>query len=123
MSEQRPKGVIGEWYTLTSDFDGRGTTEDRKAGYTWQCEKVDWFGEPEIDGQVIGSKESYRLATPEEIARAKGEEPQPSKPSKEAREFWERALIAIVQSPRHHEKTVVELADAAMAEWQKRFEP
>lgn len=122
MNEQRPKGVIGEWYTMTSDFDGDGRTENRKSGFTWQCEEVDGRGEPKIDGVSIGFKESYRLATPEEIARAKREEPQPSKSSKEAREFWERAFVAIVQSSRHHDKAVVELADEAMAEWQKRFE-
>lgn len=122
MSEQRPNGVIGEWYTLTSDFDGRGTTEDRKAGYTWQCEKVDWFGEPEIDGQVIGYYESYRLATPEEIARAKGEEAQPPKPSKEAREFWERAFLSFSYDHSLSVTDCLEMADFAMAEWQKRFE-
>jgi hypothetical protein len=45
-----------------------------------------------------------------------------SKPSKEAREFWERAFCSIAQSPRTLEKTLVEMADQAMAEWQKRFE-
>lgn len=122
MSEQRPKGEKGQWYTLISDFDGDGRTENRKAGFTWQCEELGGHCRPKIDGVAIGIRESYRLATPEEIARAKGEELQPSKPSKEAREFWERAFVAIVQSPRHHDKTVVEMADEAMVEWQKRFE-
>jgi hypothetical protein len=45
-----------------------------------------------------------------------------SKPSKEAREFWEMAFCSIAQSPRPLEKTLVEMADQAMAEWQKRFE-
>lgn len=74
MSEQRPKGVIGGWYTLTSNFDGNGRTENREAGFTWQCEEVDSADEPKIDGIFIGYNESYRLATPEEIARAKGEQ-------------------------------------------------
>ena len=73
MIEQRPKGVIGQWYTLTSDFNGIGETEDRKAGYTWQCEAVDHYDEPTIDGLALTSYETYRLATPEDIARAKGE--------------------------------------------------
>jgi hypothetical protein len=45
-----------------------------------------------------------------------------SKPSKEAREFWALAFCSIAQSPRPLEKTLVEMADQAMAEWQKRFE-
>jgi hypothetical protein len=45
-----------------------------------------------------------------------------AKPSKEAREFWALAFCSIAQSPRPLEKTLVEMADQAMAEWQKRFE-
>jgi hypothetical protein len=40
-----------------------------------------------------------------------------SKPSKEAREFWERAFIEFAQNV-----NCLNLADQAMAEWQKRFE-
>ena len=71
--EERPKGIVGEWYTLTSDFDGRNETEDRKAGYTWECEEVDEEGEPMIDGLVIGIGESYRKATPKDIRREMAE--------------------------------------------------
>lgn len=123
MSEQRPKGVIGQWYTLTSDFYGARETEDRKAGYTWQCEVIDGInGEPTIEGVSIGCRESYRLASPEEIARAKGEEPQPSKPSKEAREFWERVFLSFSQDHNLGVTDCLKMADEAMAEWQKRFE-
>jgi hypothetical protein len=40
-----------------------------------------------------------------------------SKPSKEAREFWEQAFIEFAQNV-----NCLNLADQAMAEWQKRFE-
>jgi len=70
---ERPKGVVGEWYTLTNDFYGCNETEDRKAGYTWECEEVDVVKEPMIDGVVIGMCESYRKATPKDIRRAMAE--------------------------------------------------
>lgn len=46
-------------------------------------------------------------------------------PSKEAREFWEQAFCAIVQSPslpNLKKQNPFELADDALAAWQKRFE-
>ena len=120
MSKKRPKGIVGQWYTLTTDFEGSRETPNREAGYTWRCSEVDDDDSPLLDGVWISSREGYRLATPKEIERAKGEQP---KPSKEAREFWERAFCAIAQSPKELQKSVAELADEAMAEWQKRFEP
>lgn len=122
MSLKRPKGKIGGWYTLTTYFDGAEDTADREVGYTWQCEEIDDDGSPLIDGVWIDNQEGYRLATPEEIARAKGEEPQPSKPSKEAREFWERAFLSFSYDHSLVVSRCLEMADEAMVEWQKRFE-
>ena len=119
---QRPKGVVGQWYTLTTNFDGSEETADRYVGYIWQCSEVDNDdGSPLIDGVWIDSQEGYRLATPKEIERAKAEQP---KPSKEAREFWERVFIhQKIDENNCTTDDMAALADEAMAEWQKRFEP
>ena len=78
---ERPKGVIGQWYTLTSKAVGRNSKIYSK-GLTWLCNEVDYLGEPIPPcGYMLGSSETYRLATPEEIAKAiakaKGEELTP----------------------------------------------
>jgi len=82
---ERPKGVIGQWYTMTSDFYFRGLVL-KEAGYTWQCQDVYHNGVPTIDRVVMGDDESYRLATPEEIekAQAKGEAPSIEEQFKQA---------------------------------------
>lgn len=120
MSLKRPKGKIGGWYTLTTYFDGAEDTADREVGYTWQCSEVDDDGSPLIDGVWIDNQEGYRLATPKEIERAKGEQP---KPSKEAREFWDRVFYICAKYMSLSAEQCAVFSDEAMAEWQKRFEP
>ena len=112
---ERPKGVIGQWYTLTSDFDGGKQTEDRKAGFTWQCEKVlHVLDEPMINGVIIGDNETYRLATPEEIARAKAKGESLSiefgKPEHEEYDFV---------NPKHYQEFSIEVIDMMAAIWGK----
>jgi hypothetical protein len=73
MSEERPKGKIGTWYTLTSEADGDDDINYPK-GFVWPCNEADYLSEPRLPcGMWLGTHETYRLATPEEIAKAKGE--------------------------------------------------
>ena len=70
---ERPKGVIGQWYTLTSEAKGYDDITYSN-GFSWPCNGVDHVGEPLLPCRVLlGTHETYRLATPEEIAKAKGE--------------------------------------------------
>ena len=70
---ERPKGKIGTWYTLTSEANGKGEIIYPE-GFTWTCNEIDDQGEPNLPcGQVVGYSETYRLSTPEEIAKAMGE--------------------------------------------------
>jgi hypothetical protein len=74
---ERPKGVIGQWYTLTSKAVGRNSKIYSK-GFTWLCNQVDYLEEPIPPcGYMLGKNETYRLATAKEIskaiAKAKGE--------------------------------------------------
>jgi len=70
---ERPKGKIGTWYTLTSEAKGVDD-EMYPKGFTWPCNEIDNQDEPCLPcGQVVGYSETYKLATPEEIAKAKGD--------------------------------------------------
>ena len=78
---ERPKGVIGQWYTLTSEAKGYDDITYSN-GFSWPCNGVDHVGEPLLPCRVLlGKNETYRLATPKEIskaiAKAKGEELTP----------------------------------------------
>jgi len=108
---ERPKGVIGQWYTMTSNFCGNFIREDREAGYTWQCNEIDGHGEPVIDGIGIGYKESYRLATPEEIAAAQVPTIEFEKP--EHSEEYDYI------NPSHYQEFSVEVIDMMAAIWGK----
>ena len=111
---ERPKGVIGQWYTLLTDFNGVSDTDDRKAGYTWKCNSIDEDNEPQIDKVPIGYSESYRLATPEEIekAKAKGESLsiEFGKPEHEEYDFV---------NPKHYQEFSIEVIDMMAAIWGK----
>ena len=73
MSEERPKGKIGTWYTLTSEADGDDDINYPK-GFVWPCNEADYLSEPRLPcGMWLGTHETYRLATPEEIVKAMGE--------------------------------------------------
>jgi hypothetical protein len=70
---ERPKGVIGQWYTLTSEAKGDDDITYPK-GFAWPCNEVDYEGDPLLPcGYALGRHETYRIATPEEIAKAMGE--------------------------------------------------
>jgi hypothetical protein len=74
---ERPKGVIGQWYTLTSEAKGDDDITYLN-GFAWPCNEVDYEGDPLLPcGYALGRHETYRLATPKEIskaiAKAKGE--------------------------------------------------
>jgi hypothetical protein len=70
---ERPKGVIGQWYTLTSEAKGDDDKTYPK-GFAWPCNGVDHVGEPLLPCEaILGRHETYRIATPEEIAKAMGE--------------------------------------------------
>ena len=112
---KRPKGVIGQWYTMTSDFYFRGLVL-KEAGYTWQCQDVYHNGVPTIDRVVMGDDESYRLATPEEIekAKAKGEAPsiEFGKPEHPHEEYD-------FVNPKHYQEFSIEVIDMMAAIWGK----
>jgi hypothetical protein len=68
---ERPKGVIGQWYTLKSEAQGVDG-EMYPNGFTWPCNEIDYLGEPRLPcGIELGKDETYRLSTPKEIAKAK----------------------------------------------------
>jgi hypothetical protein len=70
---ERPKGVIGQWYTLTSEAKGDDDITYSN-GFAWPCNEVDYEGDPLLPcGYALGRHETYRIATPEEIAKAMGE--------------------------------------------------
>jgi hypothetical protein len=70
---ERPKGVIGQWYTLTSEANGDDDITYSN-GFAWPCNEVDYEGDPLLPcGYALGRHETYRIATPEEITKAKGE--------------------------------------------------
>jgi len=111
LTSERPKGVIGQWYTLASDFYLGGLVF-KEAGYTWQCQEIDDdYGEPTIGGIGIGYKESYRLATPEEIAAAQAPAIEFEKPENpEEYDFV---------NPKHYQEFSVEVIDMMAAIWGK----
>ena len=111
VTSERPKGVIGQWYTLASDFYLGGLVF-KEAGYTWQCQEIDDdYGEPTIGGIEIGYKESYRLATPEEIAAAQAPAIEFEKP--ENPEEYDYV------NPKHYQEFSVEVIDMMAAIWGK----
>jgi len=132
---ERPKGVIGQWYTMTSDFIGNFPPENREAGYTWKCKSLDANNEPEIDFTPIGYKESYRLATPEEIKSAIQEMHPNEDLEQGAKEFGEmfgEMFEGAVQfekpehpeeydfvNPKHYQEFSVEVIDMMAAIWGK----
>ena len=68
---ERPKGEIGNWYTLKSEAQGVDG-EMYPNGFTWPCNEIDYLGEPLLPcGIELGKDETYRLSTPKEIAKAK----------------------------------------------------
>ena len=116
---ERPKGVIGQWYTLTSDFEGYGFTEDRKAGFTWQCSEIDTHEEPMIDGYLISDYESYRLATPEEIAAAQAQASEEDVKQSIEFEKPEHPEEYDYVNPKHYQEFSVEVIDMMAAIWGK----
>jgi len=129
---ERPKGVIGQWYTLLTGFDGNGLAEDRKAGYTWKCHSLDEDEEPQIDNVSIGYSELYRLATPEEI-KAAIQELHPNEDLEQgAKEFGEMFEAAVqfekpeheeydFVNPAHYQQFSVEVIDMMAAIWGKEI--
>lgn len=125
---ERPKGVIGQWYTLLTDFEGY---PNRKAGYTWQCQEVDDDeGRPKIDGVRMGYDEYYRLATPEEIKTAIQELHPNEDLEQGAKEFGEMFEAAVqfekpehedydYINPAHYQQFSIEVIDMMAAIWGK----
>jgi hypothetical protein len=109
---ERPKGVIGQWYTLTSDYCF-GSSLHKTAGYTWQCKKVfEGDGSPIIDDVWISSYESYRLATPEEIAAAQSSSVESGNTGQPLEEYD-------FVNPKHYQEFSVEVIDMMAAIWGK----
>jgi len=120
---ERPKGVIGQWYTLTSKAVGRNSKIYSK-GFTWLCNQVDYLEEPIPPcGYMLGKNETYRLATPKEIskaiAKAKGEltpyqEEDKGKPTK-LLNFEKPDNV----NPEHYKQLPKETIDAMVFIWGK----
>jgi hypothetical protein len=112
VTSERPKGVIGQWYTLTSDFYFGGVLL-KESGYTWQCEVInDYDKSPLIDDGWISHDESYRLATPEEIAAAQALAIEFEKPEHPREEYD-------YINPAHYQEFSVEVIDMMAAIWGK----
>jgi hypothetical protein len=120
---ERPKGVIGQWYTLTSEAKGDDDITYSN-GFAWPCNEVDYEGDPLLPcGYALGRHETYRLATPEEIskaiAKAKGEltpyqEEDKGKPTK-LLNFEKPDNV----NPEHYKQLPKETIDAMVFIWGK----